>query len=203
MSTWTSRSAASPSSSSSTCSSSAAGSSGSTRSRSPPASSAKLATSRPNSPGCHSGCRAVQRHSPGPIRFAFAGSTLKTVFPRPAVRALVGIGLVAGCALALQVLLTRLFSAVLFYHFGFLAISLALLGTGVGGLLLYVRPQWFERQPLTTQLMRWSLLLSGLLVVVPLLLVRLDYHFSGSVSGGVGRAPRDPRPLAARPCPPG
>jgi hypothetical protein len=106
------------------------------------------------------------------------------VSPRPAVRALVGIGLVAGCALALQVLLTRLFSAVLFYHFGFLAISLALLGTGVGGLLLYVRPQWFARQPLTTQLMRWSLLLSGLLMLVPFLLVRLDYHFSGSVTGG-------------------
>src|SRR4051812_46267265 len=154
------------------------------RSRSPPASSAKLATSRPNSPGCHSGCRAVQRHSPGPIRSDFAASTLKTVSPRPAVRALVGIGLVAGCALALQVLLTRLFSAVLFYHFGFLAISLALLGTGVGGLLLYVRPRWFDRQPLTTQLMRWSLLLSGLLMLVPFLLVRLDYHFGGSVTGG-------------------
>src|SRR3954469_25965519 len=154
------------------------------RSRSPPASSAKLATSRPNSPGCHSGCRAVQRHSPGPIRSDFAGSTLKPVSPRPAVRALVGIGLVAGCALALQVLLTRLFSAVLFYHFGFLAISLALLGTGVGGLLLYVRPQWFERRPLTTQLTRWSLVLSGLLMLVPLLLVRLDYHFGGSVDAG-------------------
>ena len=103
---------------------------------------------------------------------------------RPAVRALVGIGLVAGCALALQVLLTRLFSAVLFYHFGFLAISLALLGTGVGGLLLYVRPQWFARQPLTQQLSRWSLLLAGLLVLVPFVLVRLDYHFSGSVTSG-------------------
>ncbi|HEY0630422.1 MAG TPA: hypothetical protein VGC98_00070 [Thermoleophilaceae bacterium] len=104
--------------------------------------------------------------------------------PRPAVRALVGIGLVAGCALALQVLLTRLFSAVLFYHFGFLAISLALLGTGVGGLVLYVRPQWFDRRPLAAQLSRWSALLAALLVLVPLVLVRLDYHFSGSVTSG-------------------
>ncbi len=51
---------------------------------------------------------------------------------RPALRTLAGIALVAGCTLALQVLLTRLFSAVLFYHFGFLAISLALLGIGAG-----------------------------------------------------------------------
>jgi hypothetical protein len=106
------------------------------------------------------------------------------VSTRPAVRALVGIGLVAGCALALQVLLTRLFSAVLFYHFGFLAISLALLGTGVGGLLLYVRPSWFERRPLTESLSRWSALLAALLVVVPLVLVRLDYSFAGSVTTG-------------------
>ena len=38
------------------------------------------------------------------------------------------VGLVAGIVLALQVLLTRLFSAALFYHFSFLSISLALLG---------------------------------------------------------------------------
>jgi SAM-dependent methyltransferase len=106
------------------------------------------------------------------------------VSTRPAVRALVGIGLVAGCALALQVLLTRLFSAVLFYHFGFLAISLALLGTGVGGLVLYVRPQWFERQTLQVGLSRWSALLAGLLVLVPLVLVRLDYTFDGNVTTG-------------------
>jgi hypothetical protein len=106
------------------------------------------------------------------------------VSTRPAVSALVGIGLVAGCALALQVLLTRLFSAVLFYHFGFLAISLALLGTGVGGLALYVRPRWFSRAPLEVTLSRWSALLAALLVLVPLALVRLDYSFGGSVTGG-------------------
>ena len=103
---------------------------------------------------------------------------------RPAAATLVGIGLVAGCALALQVLLTRLFSAVLFYHFGFLAISLALLGTGVGGLVLYVRPRWFESQPLGLQLTRWAALLAGLLVIVPLALVRLDYTFDNTVTAG-------------------
>jgi hypothetical protein len=106
------------------------------------------------------------------------------VSARPAASALVGIGLVAGCALALQVLLTRMFSAVLFYHFGFLAISLALLGTGVGGLVLYVRPRWFERHPLEVTLSRWAALLAALLVVAPFVLVRLDYAFGGSVTAG-------------------
>jgi hypothetical protein len=104
------------------------------------------------------------------------------VTERPPLRILVAVGLVAGCTLALQVLLTRLFSAVLFYHFGFLAISLALLGTGAGGLVLYVRPRWFDRRPPQATLARWSALFAVLLVVVPLALVRLDYTFDGKVT---------------------
>jgi hypothetical protein len=82
------------------------------------------------------------------------------------------------------VLLTRVFAAVLFYHFGFLAISLALLGTGVGGLVLYVRPGWFDSRPLRASLARLSAVLALLLALVPLLLVRLDYDFSGDVTAG-------------------
>src|SRR5258706_8872051 len=38
----------------------------------------------------------------------------------------------------LQLALTRLFSATMYYHFAFLAISLALFGSGAGGVLVYV-----------------------------------------------------------------
>ena len=62
----------------------------------------------------------------------------------PRFRLLAAVGLVAGCGLALQVVLSRLLGAALFYHFTFLVISLALLGTGVAGLLLYVFPRWFR-----------------------------------------------------------
>jgi hypothetical protein len=84
------------------------------------------------------------------------------------------VGLVAGSVLALQVLLTRLFSAALFYHFSFLSISLALLGAGAGGILVYVRPRWFERRPLERELARWSGVLAVLLVVLPAVLVRIQ-----------------------------
>ena len=80
----------------------------------------------------------------------------------------------AGTTLALQVLVTRILAAVLAYHFGFLAISLALLGVGGGAILVYVRPGWFERE-LEPLLARWSIALAALLVVVPFLLVRLDW----------------------------
>src|ERR1700751_2875134 len=52
---------------------------------------------------------------------------------------LVGIGLSSFAALLLELALTRLFSVVLFYHFAFLAISIALLGLGAGGVFAYLR----------------------------------------------------------------
>jgi hypothetical protein len=53
-----------------------------------------------------------------------------------------GIGLSSFSALLLELSLTRLFSVVLFYHFAFLAISVALLGLGAGGVFAFV---WKKR----------------------------------------------------------
>ena len=49
-----------------------------------------------------------------------------------------GLGLASFAALLLELALTRLFSVVLFYHFAFLAISIALLGLGAGGVFAYL-----------------------------------------------------------------
>jgi spermidine synthase len=54
-------------------------------------------------------------------------------------RYLAGIALTSLATLLLELALTRLFSVVLFYHFAFLAISIALLGLGAGGVFAYVR----------------------------------------------------------------
>src|SRR5215472_14907710 len=53
-------------------------------------------------------------------------------------RLLLGIGLCSFAALLLELSLTRLFSVVLFYHFAFLAISVALLGLAAGGVFAYL-----------------------------------------------------------------
>ena len=86
---------------------------------------------------------------------------------RPRVRVLIGVGLVAGCTLAQQVLLTRMLSAVLFYHFTFLAISLALLGKGAGGITIYRWPRFYDRWPLERTLAGWSALFAATLIVTP------------------------------------
>ncbi len=48
------------------------------------------------------------------------------------------VALTTCAALLLELALTRIFSVVFYYHFAFLAISIALFGLGVGGVLSYV-----------------------------------------------------------------
>ncbi len=56
-----------------------------------------------------------------------------------------GVALVSLATLVLELTLTRLFSATMFYHFAFLAISLALFGSGASGVFVYVaRPRLDE-----------------------------------------------------------
>jgi hypothetical protein len=53
---------------------------------------------------------------------------------------LIGVALVAASSLAFEITLTRVFAIAQGYHFGFLAISLALLGFGASGTALALRP---------------------------------------------------------------
>ncbi len=55
-------------------------------------------------------------------------------------RQLLGVLLLSLGALMLEVVLTRIFSVTLWYHFAFLAISLALSGSAIAGILLYFAP---------------------------------------------------------------
>ena len=66
-----------------------------------------------------------------------------------------GVAISSFAALLLELALTRLFSVVLFYHFAFLAISIALLGLGSGGVFAYLTKRWLMRfriRPLLTLL---------------------------------------------------
>ena len=57
----------------------------------------------------------------------------------------VAVSLMSFAALLLELGLTRLFSVVLFYHFAFLAISIALLGLGAGAVFACLRREWLSR----------------------------------------------------------
>jgi spermidine synthase len=79
---------------------------------------------------------------------------------------LTGLALTSFSALLLELALTRLFSVVLFYHFAFLAISIALLGLGAGGVFAYLLKARLSRFPTRTLAARVCMINSILVAVV-------------------------------------
>jgi SAM-dependent methyltransferase len=94
---------------------------------------------------------------------------------------LAGLGLTSFAALLLELALTRLFSVVLFYHFAFLAISIALLGLGAGGVFAYLLKQRLARTDTRTLAAR--LCIDSSIVVLFALEVVLHVPVNLSVSG--------------------
>src|SRR6201997_2410851 len=79
---------------------------------------------------------------------------------------LAGLALTSFAALLLELALTRLFSVVLFYHFAFLAISIALLGLGAGGVFAYLLKNRLARVATRTLASRLCMANAALTVVV-------------------------------------
>src|SRR5215203_2373183 len=87
---------------------------------------------------------------------------------RPTRWTYAGVFLVALTTLTYEILLTRIFSVTMLYHFAFVALSLAMFGMTVGALVVYLLPSLFptnqlrERLALVTVLFPISLVLSFL-----------------------------------------
>jgi spermidine synthase len=86
---------------------------------------------------------------------------------------LAGLGLTSFAALLLELSLTRLFSVVLFYHFAFLAISIALLGLGAGGVFAYLLKNRLARRDTRTLAARLCIDNSILLLFVLEIVLRV------------------------------
>src|SRR5499433_693974 len=82
-------------------------------------------------------------------------------------RTLAAVAVMSCASLLLELALTRLFSVVLFYHFAFLAISVALLGLGAGGVFAHVRREWLQQWSIS-RLGSFLALTNALLIVVVL-----------------------------------
>src|SRR5215469_7824867 len=79
---------------------------------------------------------------------------------------LAGLALTSFAALLLELALTRLFSVVPFYHFAFLAISIALLGLGAGGVFAYLWKGRLAQIPTRKLASRLCVANAALIVVV-------------------------------------
>jgi len=63
--------------------------------------------------------------------------------PRAGIGVYVGLLLTTLCTLAYQLLLTRIFSVTMWYHYTFVAISVTMFGMTVGAILVYLLPRLF------------------------------------------------------------
>lgn len=68
--------------------------------------------------------------------------------------------LVALATVMFEVLLTRIFSLTMWYHFAFMAISIAMFGLTVGALLVFLRPAWWPEATLPRAMGACALLLA-------------------------------------------
>jgi hypothetical protein len=96
---------------------------------------------------------------------------ISTLDQAPNRAMLFGMALCSFAALLLELALTRLFSVVLFYHFAFLAISIALLGLGAGGVFAHLRKNQlarFETRALVSRLCSINALIVPVVLVIVL-----------------------------------
>jgi len=95
---------------------------------------------------------------------------------------LAGVSLISFSVLLLELALTRLFSVVLFYHFAFLAISIALLGLGAGGVFAHLWRPWLGSHDVPAIMARCSLL--NALLIPAVLAIVLHVPVSLQLTGG-------------------
>jgi hypothetical protein len=81
--------------------------------------------------------------------------------------------IVALATVMFEVLLTRIFSLTMWYHFAFMAISIAMFGLTVGALLVFLRPHWWPAETVTQGMGKAALFLSIAMTVVIFLHISL------------------------------
>src|SRR5919107_4929153 len=85
--------------------------------------------------------------------------------PRATAWTYAGLFMVTLATLMYEIGLTRIFSVTMWYHFAFVAISVALFGMTVGALVVHLLPQRFPAEGVKRQLWVFSLLFALALAV--------------------------------------
>src|SRR5712691_3923566 len=93
--------------------------------------------------------------------------------PDPPAQTFVAIACVSAALLMTELALTRIFSVVMYYHFAFLAISIALFGVSASGVFAYLTRRRLERCHTDTLLAAESVIYAVSTIVALFWLVRL------------------------------
>ncbi len=99
-----------------------------------------------------------------------------------------GIFMVALSTLMYEILLTRIFSVTMGYHFAFMAVSLAMFGMTVGAIIVYIFPNKFPQNNINTVLTKQALYFSLLTVLSFLIHLAIPFIHGVSVLGMLSTA---------------
>jgi len=91
----------------------------------------------------------------------------------PGSRVLFGVALTSGSLLMTELSLTRIFSVTMYYHFAFMAISIALFGLSASGVYVFLGRERFARRPTSRLLTTHALAFAGLTLIALAALVRI------------------------------
>ncbi|HET7695406.1 MAG TPA: hypothetical protein VFK57_06835 [Vicinamibacterales bacterium] len=97
--------------------------------------------------------------------------------PVPA-RTLAGVALLAGALLMIELSLTRIFSVTMYYHFAFMAISIALFGLSAAGVYVFLRQERWRETPTDLLLERHAVAFAVATLLSLALLVKLRVGLS-------------------------
>ena len=79
-----------------------------------------------------------------------------------------------------EILLTRIFSVTMWYHFVFLAISVTMFGLTVGGLLVYLAPRYFTGNQAKKRVYAGVRIFAGITFVIFALYLRYHLFYAAS-----------------------
>jgi hypothetical protein len=98
---------------------------------------------------------------------------------------LLAVSCLSAAVLVIELTLTRVFSVTMFYHFAFLAISIAMFGLSASSVFIYVTPRWHRADGVGKQLQFYAALFWIVTTVSSILLLRmrvgLDYSAGNAV----------------------
>ncbi len=106
--------------------------------------------------------------------------------PQAGPRTYLGVGMIALATLMYEILLTRIFSVTMWYHFAFMAISVAMFGMTAGALLVYLRPARFAPAQVKVRMAQAGAGLAVSAVVSFIIHLRLPFVAEASVGAIAG-----------------
>src|SRR5579862_1740649 len=103
--------------------------------------------------------------------------------PRAGAMTYFGVFIVTMVTLMYEILLTRIFSVTMWYHFAFMAISIAMFGMTLGGLVVCLHPAYSGHDQVNQQMGRSSFLFAVWMVLGILTHVFVPFHTGTTILG--------------------